>query len=157
MTQIASVIDQWADNTPEKIALVCAEQSYSYQQLYHDANNVAVNLQIKHYASEHIALHMPECYEYVLCYLALHKIAAVPLSITYKAKAQEIEFKLIHGEAKALVIHHSKLQELAKINLEQTQVQDIWVVGDGEHRYIPFQQLLSQQKNCSKKMWMKIN
>jgi fatty-acyl-CoA synthase/long-chain acyl-CoA synthetase len=121
-----------AKATPDKAALVMGDIRVSYGQLHTSTNQLANSLlRIGIKPGDRIALMMHNSPEILRAWTAAGKIAATPIAMNYRFKADELAYIVNDSESRALIYGH----DLAKVVAEakpRLQVPDVRFVCSGD-------------------------
>jgi acyl-CoA synthetase (AMP-forming)/AMP-acid ligase II len=100
---------------PNRVALICRDQSISYSQLEARANQLA------HWMSgqgigpgDHVGVYMQNCFEYIEVTLATFKLRAVPININFRYVADELVY-LFNDADLVGVVHHPEFADTLRI------------------------------------------
>lgn len=105
-----------AERTPEKVALICGEQSLSYAKLMTMANGLAAGLAAQGIGpGSRLGLALPNCVEFVVTLLAAsaRDMTVIPASPTLPVNALLKLFRT--GKADALVVWHAIEEKSLKV------------------------------------------
>ena len=88
-----------------KVAVVFAGQSQSYQQIHHQANQVAhAMLSVGIHIGSRVALLLSNQSEYPVCDLGIIQAGAIKVPLNDMLGAAEIEFILEHSESELVIV-----------------------------------------------------
>ena len=100
----ADLFEAVADVVPDRVALVCGEDRFTFRELEEHANRLA------HYLAaaglrpgQHIAIQLYNGVEYIATMLAALKIRAVPINVNYRYVEAELRYLYQDSDAVALV------------------------------------------------------
>jgi 3-oxocholest-4-en-26-oate---CoA ligase len=109
--------DAWeaiADVVPNRVALICRDQSISYSQLEARANQLAHWMGNRGIGSgDHVGVYMQNCFEYVEVMWAAFKLRAVPININFRYVADELVYLFNDADLAAVVYHPEFADTLA--------------------------------------------
>ncbi len=129
ISTIADIARHWADQSPDKTALVFEDRSWTYRQLDERSSQVAQALaSVGVRPTERVAFLDKNVPEYFLVLLGGAKIGAVGVAVNWRLAAPEIQYVLDHAEAKVLVIGEAFVGHLAQLDLPG--LVKVVVVGD---------------------------
>lgn len=85
------MLTEWAAQTPDRVALVVGEEEWTYSQLASESRRLAHSL----YAlgvkpGDRVAIHMLNCVEAVLSYIACWRLGAIGVPINVRYKTPEV-------------------------------------------------------------------
>ena len=103
--RMGDVLKTATHKTPDHIALLYQEESYTYRRLSSEANrlsNALTHLGIS--KGEKVALYLPNIPEYVVSYFACTKIGAVIVPINTRFQGEEIRYVLENSDAVAVIV-----------------------------------------------------
>src|SRR5262245_23320712 len=140
--RLARLLDDSCARHPDKLAVVSADQRVSFRELDHLAGRLATSLADAGLAGERVATLLPNSPELLACYLACWRAAAIAVPFEYVDAPPEIRYGLADCGAKWLIVHAEKLATLAAVELAQTAVEAVFVVGNASHAYRNFDSLI---------------
>lgn len=127
--RIADALAWHASSAPNKLAVVDAQRSLDYSQLWRRVCRMANALRARAIGpGDRVAILMANSATYLEVYhaLALLGAAAVPLNFRYVAR--EIEFVVNHSEAKALVLDRAYMETITGIRTTLSSLGDNYLV-----------------------------
>lgn len=146
------VVDAWAKEAPEKIALVWSDDQgrsakFTYAELkqYSDkAANLFQSIGIK--KGDPVMLILKRRYEFWFCILALHKIGAITIPATHLLKCRDIVYRNNAADVKMIVsvADEELLAEIDKAQAESASLQYKVVVGGRREGWHDFEAELSK-------------
>lgn len=150
------VLDYYADNEPDKLALVWCddrggEDFISFKTLQSRVNKTANFLkQLGIQKGDHVLLILRSRHEFWNCILALHKIGAVAVPATNMLMAKDIVYRIKLASIKACIcVDHSDL--LHQCDLAQSETGDILklkiVVNGTKEGWIDYQKGIDAQSD----------
>lgn len=101
---------------PEKVALVCGANRYSYRDLEQQSNRLAhalIALGVER--GDRVAICLDNCVEAVVSVFAALKAGGVFVMVNPTTKAEKLSFILDNSEARVLVAKGQKLEELSGV------------------------------------------
>ncbi len=114
-----------------KAAILCGEQTVTYQQLYENVNRVGnALLKLGVRMEQRVATLLPDCPEVVYCFLGAMKIGAVSIPFNTMLLAKDYKYLLNDCRAHVLVVAHSLLHHIMEVREHLTHLEHIVVVGD---------------------------
>ncbi len=110
---IQDFLERSAQLNPDKIALVCNGQSWTFGALEAAANRLAHGL-IKHGVErwDHVAICLDNSPEAVICIFAVAKVGGAFLPLGPSIRPKKLAFVMDHSRATALIIDASKFDSL---------------------------------------------
>ncbi|MBO9178299.1 MULTISPECIES: AMP-binding protein [unclassified Rhizobium] len=101
---------EWAQRTPDKIAIWFYGRSFSYRQLFDMSERFGARLLAEGVkAGDRVALFMPNCPQFTIAFLSILRIGAVHCPISPMAKREELEHELKDSGARVIVALQSLL------------------------------------------------
>lgn len=101
---IPQVLERQARLTPEKTALVSGPSRWTYKQLLRGVRQAALAFAGLGFGEgNRVLLQLPNIAEFVLCYLGLQRIGAVPVLCLPRFALREIDYFLDFSEAKSWI------------------------------------------------------
>ena len=103
-TTIGRVLDRITDSNPEKTFVEIGGAQYSYRQIRDGVLRTAAmfrDLGVRH--GDRVCLFMPNCVEYLYCWLGLSELGAISVPINTAYRRDETAYILNNAEAVALV------------------------------------------------------
>ena len=112
---LSRIIDRGAFNFPQKIALVHDSRRYTYDSLRRAVDRVAFYLSKQGMRSgDRIAVHMPNCPEWVAVYYGIIRLGAVTVCVGAAYKQKEIEHLLNDSQVSLLITCNELLPQVPK-------------------------------------------
>jgi long-chain acyl-CoA synthetase len=106
MLNLSLLLEESAKQYPSKAALICADTTYSYQELNEAANKVAAGLSnIGVRPGDAVALSCPNLPQFLIVYYGILKVGAVVVSLSVLLKEEEILYQLNDCKAKAYLCY----------------------------------------------------
>jgi long-chain acyl-CoA synthetase len=121
---IANNLDRARTFFPDKAAILFEGKSYSYRQLYEDANRLANGLRaLGVERGDRVAIFLPNHPAFALSYFAIQKVGAIAVSLNALLKRDEVKYIIDDSEAKVLLttaeqrehVHQAELPSLKQI------------------------------------------
>lgn len=114
------LLHEWFENhaarTPDKIALICGANQYSYGDINHKANRLAIHLQHNGiHRGDRVAIFLENCVEAVVSIFAVLKIGAVFMPVNPQTKSDKLIYLLKDSDARALISHHAFVDLLSHV------------------------------------------
>lgn len=136
------LLDEPLARDPTKLALVCADQRVTYAELSDLERRIATSLHDAGLAGERVAFLLPNSIELVACYLGCWRAGVTAVPFEYVDAPPEIAYGLGDSAARWLVVHQEKLGDLARVDLAQTSLERVLVVGTPATGHARFDELL---------------
>lgn len=128
---------------PDKVALVAGERRLTFSELRDEARRLAASLTDAGMAGERVATLLPNGPELIIAYLGCWAAGAIAVPFEYVDAPPEIRYGLADSGARWLIVHDEKLADLAAVDLRQTAVECVFVVGAAESGQRRFAELLA--------------
>jgi len=122
---ISEYLREWAQMTPERIALSFYGRDITYKELDGMIDQLAwglLSLGIK--KGDRIALYMENCPQFVISYFAIHRAGGVVVPFNPMFKHAELEYEMNDAQAETLIALNYLYPEVAKIR-EQVQLRNV--------------------------------
>lgn len=129
MIRLASLLEEPCAQRPDALALAAGDVRLGYRELRDLGTRLASAFAGAGLRGERIATLLPNGPELVGCYLGCFAAGAVAVPFEYVDAPPEIRSGLADSEARWLVVQHDKLIDLAAVDLTQTAVERVFVVG----------------------------
>lgn len=119
---------------PQKQAIVCGGERWSYQEFCHRINRLSYSLRSFGIGKDDkVAILHPNCHAFLEAYYAVPQIAAISVPINYRLSPREIAFILNDSESKVLISDSMFKDQIAPIRDEIQRVKNIiWTGQPGE-------------------------
>jgi long-chain acyl-CoA synthetase len=117
--------------TPDKVAVACGEECWTYAELDGVTDNIASNLVaagIK--PGDRVALHLMNCPEFAFSYLGCLKAGCIAVPINVRLKSLEIDYILRHSGAVCYVGQPDLFAEVKKIRMRLPGLDRYFLTGD---------------------------
>ena len=101
---LTDLLRQRAEEHPARLALIFKERRWSYAEFKREADRLATGfarLGVK--KSDHVALLLPNCPEFLFSVFALTKMGAVFVPLNPQYTAEEAQYVLHHSEASVVL------------------------------------------------------
>lgn len=141
--ELAQLLDSAVARHPDKTAVVCAERQLTFAALRDLGARLAASFSAAGLAGERIATLLPNGPELLACYLGCWQAGAIAVPFEYVDAPPEIRYGLADSGARWLIVHEEKLGDLGRVDLGQTEVESVFVVGTPEPGQQPFGHLLA--------------
>ena len=132
----AELLDQAAQEHPNKTAIIDKEEELSFSVLNRRVHALAGHLQSKGIKqSDRVGVLLPNCAAIPLIYFASQKIGAVSVLFDARLRGNELQEVLRDADLRLLVVHQQLISEVAIVLGELTPL-PIWIVqGEGEEAF----------------------
>ncbi len=127
----------------DKAAILCADETISYQGLYEGVNrlgNTLLGLGLR--MEERVAIIMPDCPECVYAFFGAIKIGAVAIPMNTLLMPADYEYLLNDSRARVLVIHVSLMDRVQSIRNKLRYIKHLIVVGGDAGPDLTWQELM---------------
>ncbi|USG62665.1 acyl--CoA ligase [Sneathiella marina] len=115
--QLSTLLQAGVDATPDDVAIVSAEMSWTWRELQSVVDNVAANLVLKGLRTgDRLACLMPNRTHLLILYLASFKAGFVLVPLNYRYTPSEIDYALNVSGASLLVYHSERETDIAASN-----------------------------------------
>lgn len=117
--------------TPDKVAVACGEQSWTYAELDRVTDNIAINLlEAGIERGDRVALHLMNGPELAFSYLGCLKAGFIAVPINVRLKGLEIDYILRHSGAICYVGQPDLFAEVAKLPTRVPGLNRYFLTGD---------------------------
>lgn len=114
---------------PDGLAVACGERRLTYAELSAYERRVATVLADAGLAGERVAFLLPNSIELIACYLGCWRAGVTAVPFEYVDAPPEIAYGLADSTARWLIVHEEKLGDLARVDLGETSIERVLVVG----------------------------
>ena len=126
---LADISRHWATRSPEKVAIVAGERSWTFAELELEGQQAAQGLiEAGIGAADRVAFLDRNVPEYFTILFGGAKLNAVSVAVNWRLAPPEMEFIINNAEAKVLFVGEEFLDHIAKIELKT--VSHVVVIGD---------------------------
>lgn len=134
---------------PQKQAIVCGEQRWTYQEFYNRINRLSHCLRdMGINKDDKVAILHPNCHYFLETYYGVAQIGAVSVPVNYRLSPREISFILRDSESRVLIAEPMFKAQIDSIKNEICKIEGILWTGkekiDGEPRNLNYEMLLYQ-------------
>jgi acyl-CoA synthetase (AMP-forming)/AMP-acid ligase II len=130
--QIADIFEAIADAIPEREALVCGEERYTYAQLDERATRLAHGLAARGIRrGDHVGTYLHNGAPYATSMLAAFKLGAVPININYRYVEEELRYLFDNADLSAVVHDREFAERIAVVKDECPELHSFISVEDG--------------------------
>jgi carnitine-CoA ligase len=141
---IRALVERSVNRSPDKTLLTFKDENLSYTQVFDKISRIAngfLNLGINQ--GDKIAILLPNCLEFPLCWLAANMIGAVMVPINARFVDDEAKYILNHSEAKLLVMSSQHSNMITKISHDLKFLEHIINIDNfKDDRNTPYAELL---------------
>lgn len=130
--RVEEFLERSAQIYPEKTALVCGEQRWTYHRIEEQANRLAhalIRQGVQH--NDRIAVCLDNSPEAVLSIFGILKVGAVLVSLNPTVKAEKLAYMLNNCEATALITDRTKFESTRNSLLQSPHLRSVLLTGDG--------------------------
>jgi long-chain acyl-CoA synthetase len=128
---LAAAFARSAEKTPTKTALFWGDQSYSYELLLRQSQQLAAHLQtafgIK--PGDRVAVWLKNCPEFVPCLFGILSAGGVVVPVNNFLKPDEVSYILANAEADLVITDSTMAEGAAKLSVARAQLK-VWRVED---------------------------
>lgn len=142
---VGRILDQGAEEVPDKIAVVDGDRRLTYKQLHEMSDALASGFQdLGFNKGDRVAIYMKSSVEFIAAFYALQKLGVIVAWVNPNYRRAEAEFILGNSGAKGVVIFrewegYDYLEGVLEIKASLPTLESVIVVGDGEgegvHRF----------------------
>lgn len=141
------ILKNTAARYPEKSAIVYANTSYTYEQLTQLSEKCACAfLELGVRKGDRVGFLLFNCPEMVICYFACFKIGAVAVPISFRLKADEVDYRINHSKPKVLITEQRLYSLVRSIKDDIPSVHNIYLIdcdARNQHDVQAFSELLT--------------
>jgi acetyl-CoA synthetase len=149
----ASQVDQWAEKHPDKTAVLMVNEagesaSLTYRDLRHYSNRIANGLaSLGIQQRDKVLVLVPRGIEAYGIYLALIKMGAVIMPGSEMLRSKDIEYRVNHAEAKAVICYSGIAEEVEAIRPTCPTLQHYLMVGESRPGWLQLEELTEKQSD----------
>lgn len=126
---VQEFLEQSADHTPDKLALICDDQRLSFAQIEEQANRLANALKAHNIQrGERIALHLPNSIELVVAIFAALKAGGVFVVVNHTIKYDKLVYILNNCQASALIAT-SQVELVQQLKKQVPSLKEVILTG----------------------------
>ena len=135
---LGQVLEKAAGESPDKVAIIDADERITYSQLNNQSEALAVSLaEMGFKKGDRVAIYMKNSLELVTAFYALQKIGVIVVWLNAIYRMSEAQFILKNSEARGLFIFsqwdgYDYLDEILKIKDKLPDLEHIIVAGNGQ-------------------------
>ena len=129
---MADLFEHTADLIPDRINLVCGDETRTYAEMEANANRLAHHLLdagIK--PGIHIGIYAANSVEWIEAMLAIFKVRAVPININYRYVESELRYLFDNADLAALVYREEFGPRVAAVIGDVPKLQHLVMIPDG--------------------------
>lgn len=102
--RISDILENGVKKSPDSPALICGEETYSFDKIDEMSDRVAANLLRFGIArGDRIAVNAPNITEWIVSYLALAKIGAVTVALNVRYRETELDYMLNQSQTSGII------------------------------------------------------
>lgn len=117
----------------QKVAIVCAERQWTYEEFYSRINRLSNSLlDFGIGKGDKISILHPNCHYFLEAYYGISQIGAVSVPINYRLSPEEIAFIINHSESKILIVDPRFLDVIDSIKDKISEIKKIIYTGNIE-------------------------
>ena len=129
-------LENSADRIPEKIALICGEQRWSYRQINEKADKLAVMLiELGAQRQDRIILFLDNSAEAVISIFAVLKAGSIFIPLNPTMKSHKLKYICNDSQAKAIFTHSSKIRVIQDTLADAESIE--YVIWAGRPEMVP--------------------
>ena len=133
--QVEEFLEQSCQQHPEKIALVCRNERYSYRQIEEASNRLANALVASGVRrGDRVAILLPNSFEAVLAIFAALKAGAVFVVLNSTTKSDKLSYILNHCRASAIVLGSRTVPANSEFWTQVPYLQSVFLVAAREEQ-----------------------
>jgi 3-oxocholest-4-en-26-oate---CoA ligase len=135
---IADLFEHAVDLVPDRVALICGDQSVTYAQLEERANRLAHHL-AEHGVGKgsHVGVQGQNSIEAVIAIIAAYKLRAVAVNVNYRYVENELRYLYQNADLVALVHDRRYTDRVASVRPEVPELRHAVVVEDDSDVPVP--------------------
>jgi len=123
---IYKILQETAESSPDKIALICGKEQYSYAQFRERVERVAQGLSsIGIGRDDKVAVIHRNCHRFLELYFAAAKIGAILVPVNYRFADHDFVYILNDSQSKALIAQPDLVANLLEKRKELSSVENI--------------------------------
>jgi long-chain acyl-CoA synthetase len=127
--QLAHLLDEAVAQCPDKLAIVDEKGHLSFRELQMLAKQLATAFADAGLAGQQVAALLLNSSELIIYYLACWMAGVIAVPFEYVDAPPEIRYGLVDSQARWFIVHEEQLFKLDSIDLSQTSIETIFVVG----------------------------
>ena len=141
--QVEAFLENSAQKTPDKIALICGPRRLTYREVEEGANRLAHSLLAEGIErGDRVAVYLDNSVEAVLAIFAILKAGGVFLVINPTTKADKLGYILNNCRARGLITDPPKLADVQRVVPNLPHLARLWVAGPASLTLAPHQSLI---------------
>jgi len=133
------------DRSPDKLAVICGDQSWTYAEFDRLTDSVAGRLLCAGVRpGDRVAFHLLNVPELALGYVGCFKAGAIAVPVNSRLKGREIEYVLRHSGVACYIGQPDLYSEVAGLQKQLADLRRLYLTGDGSSvdGVRPFEELL---------------
>ena len=129
---MADLFEHTVDVVPDKVALLCGDDSRTFAEIEEHANRLAHHLQAAGLGpGDHIGIYAANSIEWTEAMLAIFKIRAVPININYRYVEAELSYLFDNADLVGLVYREEFGPRVAHVIGDLPQLRHLVMIPDG--------------------------
>ncbi len=129
---LADLFEHTADLIPDRIALLCGDESRTFGELEAHSNRLAHHLAATGIEpGDHVGIYAANSLEWIEALLAIFKIRAVPININYRYVEAELAYLFDNADLKGLVYRQEFGPRVAAVIESLPQLKNLVMIPDG--------------------------
>ena len=146
---VVTYIDRWAEQTPDKLAIVAPDRELTYADLRHESLKFAnALLDLGLARGDVIAIQFPNHPEFIVAHIGISMMGGVMCTLHMPYRAGEMAPLMNHGQAKAVICVEGGAKYDAPATMEELKTQipslaHVIVVGEAGTGHHSFSELLA--------------
>ncbi len=129
---LADLFEHTADLIPDRIALLCGDDSRTFGELETRSNRLAHHLAATGIEpGDHVGIYAANSLEWIEALLAIFKIRAVPININYRYVEAELAYLFDNADLKGLVYREEFGPRVAAVIDDLPQLTNLVMIPDG--------------------------
>lgn len=127
---LCKIVDKFAEQKPDAIALKTDKASVTYYNLNKAINIISSQFYNRFPAKTRVALHLSNSIELVYSYLACFKSGMIAVPLSTKLKTDELTFILSQTQSECLITHSDLTKELNNLDWKKTNIKSIFMIDN---------------------------
>jgi 3-oxocholest-4-en-26-oate---CoA ligase len=129
---LADLFEHTADVIPERVALICGDETRTFAELEARSNQLAHHLAATGIEpDDHVGIYAANSLEWMEALLAIFKIRAVPININYRYVEAELAYLFDNADLKGLVYREEFGPRVAAVIDQLPQLTNLVMIPDG--------------------------
>ncbi len=128
--QLADILETLADAVGERTALIAGDVVLTYAELDERATRLANHLAANGVGTgDHVAVHAPNCSEWVESFYACFKLRAVPVNINYRYVENELRYLYGNSDSVAVIVAPEYVEALDAVRDSFAELRHVLTIG----------------------------